>query len=54
MFVVPEDVGETGWKYTQSFKYKGEHGVVQSKYEQLPQDIKMELRNLEQWVIVYN
>ena len=54
MFVVPEDVGTTGWKNTQSFKYKGEHGVVQSKYEQLPNDIKMELRNLEQWVIVYN
>jgi hypothetical protein len=25
MFVVPEVVGTTGWNYTQSFRYKGEH-----------------------------
>ena len=57
MFLVPDAVADT-WVYSQSFSHAaGEvHGVtsnVSSKYADLPEDARADLRNLEQWVVYY-
>lgn len=63
MFVVPEEIVTSGmnWRYAQSFSYlesfcfgtESRRRKRQCKYHELPEEIQIELKNLEQRVICY-